>query len=75
MPRLIFNSRDSDDHASDIDRIVDVCAARGHDISPTDARAAWQHHSDMACAGWLVLPSPDADDELFDIVRNLCDEA
>lgn len=74
MPRLIFCPRDEGLlFAGDVDRIVSACAARGFDISPTDARAAWQHHSDTACAGWLLLP--DDDDELFSIVSGLCCEA
>ncbi len=50
------------EYTNDIDRIVEIFAQRGYEISHTDACRAWEEYSDSMCAGWLILGE---DDEVF----------
>jgi hypothetical protein len=50
------------EYQSDIDRIVQVFAERGYEISESDAVLAWEKYSDSMCAGWMSLGE---DDEVF----------
>jgi len=61
MKRLKFKDPyDGDDSYSyDIERIVNIFADRGYEISYNDAKLAWKNHSDMMCAGWLILDESD----------------
>lgn len=50
------------EYTNDIDRIVEVFADRGYEISHTDAVLAWEQFSENMCAGWMSLGD---DDEVF----------
>jgi hypothetical protein len=50
------------EYTSDIERIVKVFAARGYEISDTDAVHAWESFSQSMCAGWMCLGN---DTEVF----------
>ena len=45
----------------DVERICDVCAAAGYDITGRTAYRLWQKHSDNYAAGWLMLPESNQD--------------
>ena len=75
MKTLTFEDHNSDDYyyKHDIRRIVDVCAANGYQISPSDAKLAWEAFSESMSAGWMGLD--DDDDSLFCTVRFYCLES
>ena len=50
------------EYQNDIDRIVNIFADRGYEISHTDAVHAWEQFSENMCAGWMSLGD---DDEVF----------
>jgi hypothetical protein len=50
------------EYQNDIDRIVEIFADRGYEISATDAVKAWEQFSENMCAGWMSLGD---DDEVF----------
>jgi hypothetical protein len=50
------------EYQSDINRIVQVFAEHGYEISESDAVLAWEKYSDSMCAGWMMLGE---DDEVF----------
>ena len=71
MQRLAFRSNAVDfEWRGDVDTIVRICAEHGYEISPADARLAWQDFSDMMCATWMSLG--DADHTLT-VILNRCD--
>jgi hypothetical protein len=47
-------------YPQDIDHIRRVCAAAGLSLSPIEAAAAWEAHSETMAAGWLLLPADNA---------------
>jgi hypothetical protein len=51
------------EYQSDIDRIVEIFADKGYEISATDAVHAWEQFSENMCAGWMSLGD---DDEVFE---------
>ena len=51
------------EYQSDIDRIVEIFADKGYEISATDAVKAWEMFSESYCAGWMSLGD---DDEVFE---------
>lgn len=59
-------------HADEIERIVEVCRNAGFDISPRDARRAWEANSESSAANWLSLP--DEDEYIVLAVRRYCEE-
>lgn len=60
------------EYSYDVNRIVEIFAARDYEISPSDAFLAWEQFSDSMCAGWLHL---DEDDEIvFNSVLNYFEE-
>jgi len=46
---------------------VEVFADRDIEISPEEAKVAWQEYSDSMCAGWMMLGS---DDHIFDSISH-----
>jgi hypothetical protein len=50
------------EYTNDIDRIVNIFADRGYEISATDAVKAWEMFSNDMAAGWMSL---GVDDEVF----------
>jgi hypothetical protein len=50
------------EYQNDIDRIVNIFAKRGYEISHSDAVRGWEHYSDSMAAGWMSLGD---DDEVF----------
>ena len=50
------------EYTNDIDRIVNIFADRGYEISHCDAVSAWEYFSDCYAAGWMSLGE---DDEVF----------
>lgn len=65
MKKLIFKEQYGEhiEYASDIDRIVQIFADRGYEISHTDAVKAWEQFSYDMSAGWMSL---GCDEEVFD---------
>lgn len=59
-------------YSGDIDRIVNVFADRGYEISYSDAGHAWERHSENYAAGWLILP--ENDDDLYAEISYLFEE-
>jgi hypothetical protein len=51
------------EYQSDINRIVEIFADKGYEISATDAVHAWEQFSENMCAGWMSLGD---DDEVFE---------
>ena len=51
------------EYRHDIQRIVEIFAPRGYEISESDAVVAWEQFSDSMCANWMILGT---DDEVFD---------
>jgi hypothetical protein len=51
------------EYQSDINRIVQVFANRGYDISYSEAYIAWRAFSDSMAANWMMLG--EEDDEVF----------
>ena len=51
------------EYRHDIQRIVEIFASRGYEISESDAVVAWEQFSDSMCANWMILGT---DDEVFD---------
>lgn len=51
------------EYTNDIDRIVNIFANHGYEITHTDAVHAWEQFSENMCAGWMSLGS---DDEVFE---------
>ena len=43
----------------DIQRIVEIFASRGYEISESDAVIAWEKFSSSMCAGWMNLGTDD----------------
>lgn len=52
--------RHLDAYPHDVARIQQACAAAGLPLSPIEAVAAWEAHSETMAAGWLLLPDDDA---------------
>jgi hypothetical protein len=50
------------EYTNDIDRIVNIFAERGYEISHTDAVRSWEMVSEEWTAGWMSLGE---DDEVF----------
>jgi hypothetical protein len=57
--RLKLKGYTDDPYSHEVNHIVKIFADRGHEISYSDARLAWEKYSDSMCAGWLVLDSDD----------------
>jgi hypothetical protein len=51
------------EYRHDIQRIVEIFAKRGYEISESDAVITWEQFSDSMCAGWMILGT---DDEVFE---------
>jgi hypothetical protein len=51
------------EYQNDINRIVEIFADKGYEISATDAVHAWEQFSENMCAGWMSLGD---DDEVFE---------
>jgi len=45
----------------DIDRIVNIFADRGYEITRSDALKSWEMFSDSYAAGWMILDENDED--------------
>lgn len=45
----------------DVLRIMIVAFLRGLELTSEQARDLWSRYSDMAAAGWLILPEDDDD--------------
>lgn len=50
----------------DVDRIVQVCADRGYEISQSLAVTVWDKYSNSMCAGWMSLGT---DDEVWHVIE------
>jgi hypothetical protein len=50
------------EYTNDIDRILNIFADHGYEITYTDAVHAWEQFSESMCAGWMSLGD---DDEVF----------
>jgi hypothetical protein len=70
MKRLKLIRNDSFDYASDVERIIEVCANNDYEIDFETAKAAWQLYSDSMCAGWLCLD----DDSIFRNIQPYLEE-
>lgn len=51
------------EYRHDIQRIVEIFANRGYEISESDAVIAWEQFSSSLFAGWMILGT---DDEVFE---------
>ncbi len=61
-------------YADDISRIVKAFASQGYEISNSDAILAWERYSDTYAAGWLILPSPEYETEIYYILKDYFEE-
>jgi hypothetical protein len=59
MVKKLTNNYNDCQYPSDVERIVKVALAHGIELSPKEAEAAWDEHSDNYAAGWLYLPEDD----------------
>lgn len=46
-------------YPEDVERIRLAAFKLGHNLTPKEAARLWEDHSDMYCAGWLILPPSD----------------
>jgi hypothetical protein len=60
MQKLKLVEQETFSYQTDVERIVEIFAERGYEISATDAETAWQRYSDSMCAGWMDLDDEDA---------------
>ncbi len=64
MKKLRFKTTKSSSHSyytEDINRIIQVMANNGYEITEEQACQAWEKHSEDWAAGWLILPTEDCD--------------
>ncbi len=59
MKKLKLIEQENGFYQTDVERIVEIFAERGYEISATDAGIAWQRYSDSMCAGWMNLDNED----------------
>lgn len=56
LKRVRFVDPEENTYLRDCERIVQIFADRGYEISIEDAKKAWEAHSDKSAAGWLMFP-------------------
>lgn len=60
MPtKLVLPKEETDPYASDVERIIRVCATLDYEITADVARQAWKNYSEFFAAGWITLPIDD----------------
>ena len=67
--RIILDEPE-DNESYDVRQIVEACERHGYQISPTDARKAWDRFSKSMAAGWMHVPEDDA--EIVATVLSYC---
>jgi hypothetical protein len=64
-------SGDRIEYPDDCQRIMKVAAKHGLTMSMLAAQRVWEHHSEMFCAGWLMIDRTDhGDKEIVDAINS-----
>jgi hypothetical protein len=73
MSKYVFTkSQQSCRFPQDVEHIMEIFKAKGHEISFIDAELAWEDFSDDMCAGWMMMYEDD--DHVFEIVASRCEK-